>query len=313
MNMPDFNIFDVGGWFCSLIQYLSWSFCNGACDLINEMLGTVSGGKMDIFTLPLDGDALHKVYDVSVSVLHNVAMPVAYAFLGLLVAIELFDCVKGMRAGTARLGGSDQLIACIIKIMIVKILIDNCQGLFQAIYDLTCNISHGIEKFAGAAGGDVAMPKDAFLSLIKDAPNSDLFLFIIMIVVMFVAVIVIFIAVVIIQVVALTRYLEIFICISFAALPIILFLNQHVKQQALVFLKVYVAACLQGPVLVLLLKFIFPLFAAVATILGTVVSGGHSTILQTLLSCAAPLAMCFSIVVMVQRSRDYANSIVGGS
>lgn len=313
MEMPGFDLFDIGGSICKFIQWMCWSFCNGACDLINEMLATISSSNMNVFTLPLGGNELNQVYSVAASVLNNVAMPIGYSFLGLLVAVELFECVKGMKAGVSRLGGSDQLIACMIKIMIVKILIDNSQALCQAVYDLTCNISRGIERYATIGGASSSMPKDSFLSLVSGSAPTDIWLFVFMILIMTVSVIVIFAAVLFVQIIALTRYLEIFICIAFAALPIIMFLNEHVKQIGIGYLKIYVAACLQGPVLVLLLKFIFPLFAAIATILGGVLVGGGSTVLQTILSAAAPLALCFAIVVMIQRSREYANGIVGGA
>lgn len=313
MDMPGFDLFDIGGSICKFIQWMCWSFCNGSCDLINEMLGTVSNGNMNVFTLALGGNELNQVYSVAVSVLNNVAMPIAYAILGLFVALELFDCVKGMKAGVSRLGGSDQLIACIIKIMIVKILIDNSQALCQAVYDLTCNISRGIERYATVGGASTTMPKDSFLSLVASSAPTDIWLFVFMFLVMIVSVFVIFAAVLFIQIIALTRYIEIFIFIALAALPIVCFLNQHVKQIGIGAMKVYAAACLQGPVLVLLLKFIFPLFAAIGTMLGGVLVGGGSTALQTILSAAAPLALCFAIVVMIQRSREYANNIVGGA
>ncbi len=298
LNDALFNL--IKGWCISIA-----TFC---CDGINEFIGTISSFR--IFTLDFASPELVGVWSVASSVALHVSMVLAYALLGFFVALEFYTATQHIEK--SKFGGIEMIMRCLIKILIVKLVVDNTPAIMRGLYDLSVNITHGVEKYAlssGAAGQ--VMPKDAILNVINSATGDQIGLLFIIMLVMLVALGVTFATCIFIQVYALGRFIEIFVCVAFGALPIVCLLGQDTKQIGINFIKNYASVCLQGAVIVLLLKFVAPLFAGVAVLLSNMVSTTGASGIQIILTCVPPLALSFSIFGAVKGSRGLANKLVG--
>ena len=311
MEYPSFDILDIGGSLFRWIQYACWSFTGGCCDIINELLGAIDG--MGIFTLSLDGAELAQVWNAVASVCTHVAMPISYALLGFFVAAEFYSCLK--HVSMSKFGGLEAIMRCIIKIWVVKLIIDQTLAVMKTIYDLSVNITNGVERYAGELSGEgILMPKDALQSLVESCGTDQLGMLILFFIVMLVSVAVVFAATVFVQVIALSRYIEIFICIALAAIPITMLLSQQTQSRGISFLAGYFAVCLQGTIIVLLVKLMTPLFGAVSVLLGQMISVDANAVtgLQMLISCVAPLGLCLAMFTTIRHTREYANRLVNG-
>lgn len=308
MEFPEFDIFDVGTFVWEFIQYICWSYVGGCCDIINELLGAID--NMGIFTLSLGSPELASIWTAASSVATNVSMVIAYSLLGLFVGLEFYQSTKNMNM--TRFGGIEQLCRVLIKILVVKIVIDNTPALMRGLYDFTVNITRGIDKYATGLSGNAGLMPTAELQGIVEAATSDqIGILLLFFIIMTVAVIVVFFAVVFVQVIALSRFIEIFICIALAAMPLVCLISQETKQIGIGFIKNYLAVCLQGTILVLLIKFMVPLFSTVAVLLSNMLGTTDATGIQMFISCVSPLALCFAMITSIQHTRDFANRIVG--
>lgn len=310
MEFPEFDLLDIGGSLFKMIQYFCYSFCSSCCDIINELLGAID--NMGIFTLSLGSPELNPVWTAVSSVSTNVSMVIAYALLGFFVALEFYEATKNV--SQSRFGGLEQIMRCLIKILIVKVVIDNTPALMRGLYDLTINITRGVERYATGLSGDSSMmPTQELLGAIEAATPDQVGMLILMFLIMIVAVAVVFFATVFVQVIALSRLIEILVCIAFAALPLVCLVSQETKTIGIGFLKNYIAVCLQGTILMLLIKLMVPLFSAVAVLLSNMMGDTTSTALQMVVSCVAPLSLCIAMITTIQHSREFANRIVGAA
>lgn len=309
MEMPAFDIFDVGGWLFKFMQFLCWSFTGGCCDLINEMLDAVTG--MEIFTLSLGSPELNPVWQFSTSVAQTVAMPLAYSILGIMVGLELLHATQEM--GRSKFAGIEVLGRFAVKVLVVKVIIDHAPAFMRGLYDLTVWLSRGIQSIQAPGGSSELMPKEQMQGIVEAIQADQAGMILLFFLIMLVAVVVVFGACVFVQMIALARYVEIFVFIAFAALPLVMFANSELKARGVNFLTGYLSICLQGTVLVFLIKVMTPLFSAVATILsGMLGDTAGATGIEMFMTCVAPLALCLAMITVVQHSREIAGKITGG-
>ncbi len=307
--MPAFDIFDVGGWLFKFLQFLCWSFTGGCCDLINEMLGAVTG--MEIFTLSLGSPELSAVWEFSNTVAQTVAMPLAYSILGLIVGLELLHATQDM--GRSKFGGIEVIAKFAVKVLVVKVIIDHAPAFMRGLYDMTVWLSRSVQAIQAPGGANELMPKEEMQGIVEAIQGDQAGMILLFFLIMLVAVIVVFGACVFVQMIALARYVEIFVFIAFAALPLVMFANSELKARGVNFLTGYLSICLQGTILVFLIKVMTPLFSAVAAILsGMLGDTAGATGIQMFMTCVAPLALCLAMITVVQHSREIAGKITGG-
>jgi len=310
MDFPQFDIFDIGGSIFKMLAYYCWSFVGTCCDVINELIGAID--NMSIFTLSFGSPELQNIWNVASSVCTNVSMVVAYSLLGFFVAVELYHATQHM--STSKFGGLEMVMRCIIKVMVVKLVIDNTPVIMRAVYDLTVNLTIGVQKYAtGLSGNSALMPKEELQGVVAALTTDQVGVVVLLFLVMVVAVAVVFGATILVVVIALTRYIEIFLCVAFAALPLVCFASAETKSVGMGFAKNYLAVCLQGTILVLLIKFMVPLFSAVAVLIGNMVNAPEATGIESLVACVAPVALCVAMITTIQHTREFANRIVGAA
>lgn len=294
-------------WFKGIIS----GFAGGCIDLMNDFLGSaVSSG---VFTYALDNPALNGLFRMAWNVCENVAMPVGYAILGLMIAIE-FAKISQNLATQQSLAFFESLGRFLIKLFVWKTFLDYTPLLMKTIYDFVRNVSRGIERFAVYSDSVPAftIDKQPIMDVINGISGDQFFWLIIAVLLLVVALFCTVGSSVFVSIIALGRYLEIFILLSLAAIPNVTMISQETRHIGQGYLLWFLSACVQGAVLVLILAFLSPLFSAGATMLGSSIAGSSGASIATMINgVAQPLVFSIVMIVTLMHSRELANKLTG--
>ncbi|MDR1604001.1 MAG: hypothetical protein LBS10_04320 [Gracilibacteraceae bacterium] len=225
-------------------------------DLGVMVIGAGSDGKLGM-TLEAFNSTL---YTFVKNVMETVILPVAYVILALFLVLELHKA--SMRADGA--GGGIQLSAEIVfrvlfKLIICKFAVDSSLLIMDAMYNVSLHLTAGIRD---ALAAEVFGPLDpahadtgGYRALIEDMNLGEqlgffIELFFIRLIVQFVLLMV--------NVIVIGRFIEIFLYIAVAPIPLATFPHEELSGIGKNFLKNFAAICLQGAMIYLALSF-YPL------------------------------------------------------
>lgn len=285
-------------------------FAGSCLDLMNTFLQ--SSASSSVFTLPLNDPALNKMFQVAWSVCSNVAQPVGYALLGLFIAIEFANISRDIASRQA-MSFWEGLGRFLIKILVFKTFLDYCPLLMNTIYDFVRNVSVGIKQFAVFDGAtSYQIDKQPILDTIN-AITGDQFLWLLFVAILMVVALCCTIgATVFIQIIALARYMEIFVLLAVSAIPFITLVSDDTRFIGQSFLTTFLSVCVQGAILVLILAFFAPLFSVGATLLGDAIAGADGASIASLINgLLQPLVFSVVMIMSIQHSREWANKVSG--
>jgi hypothetical protein len=237
----------------AIIQVLQW---------INEMvLGMEGEGKWLTGTLESFNISL---YNFVMRILLEVATPVAYTILALFFVLELYKAsvrTEGMGGGSANLG-AEVVFKVMIRMVIFKEVINSVSLILNSIFNVTTHLTTSIKEIAiidmDAAGasssGNGFLDIDALTPLINDLRFwSGL----VCLIICFIIYLITMIAVAIATVVIVTRFIELYIYVAIAPIPLATFPSDEMSQVGKGFLKSFAAVSLQGALIFIILLF-FP-------------------------------------------------------
>ena len=293
----------ISGAFAGMFEgVLTWfkgvvaGFAGGCLDLMNTFLQ--SSASSSVFTMQLTDPALNKMFQVAWSVCEHVAMPVGYSLLGLFIAIEFANVAGDVVSGQA-MSFWERLGRFLIKVFVFKTFLDYCPLLMNTIYEFVRNVSLGIKQYAVFDGmTSYQIDKQPIMDTINSI-TGDQFLWLVFILILLVVALVCTIgSTVFIQIVALGRYLEIFVLFALSAIPFVTLTSDDTRFIGQGFMTTFLAACVQGAVLVLILAFFSP--------------GGEGASIATLISgVVQPLVFSIVMILSIQHSREWANKLSG--
>lgn len=299
-------------WFKGIVA----GFAGTCIDAMNDFLHTASAS--DIFTMHLSNPALKQMCDVAWSVCQNVAMPIGFGLLGIMVALELANVSRNISTQNS-LSFFESLARFVIKLMVWTTFISYTPSLMNMIYEFVRNISAGVKQFAvfeGSSGQitSFSIDKQPILDVINGIQGDQFLWLVFAMLFLIIALLLTAGATIFVQIVALARFLEIFVLFSLSAIPLVSFVNHNTRFIGQGYLTWFVSACLQGTVLVLLLAFFGPLFTAGASILGASIGGdGGSSVAGLVNALAQPLVFSIVMILSIQHSREWASKIVGAN
>ena len=226
-------------------------------DVILDMLGwifeCITGLTADGsgFTVGLP-DFNNGLYTWSITILHNVAMPVAMVILSLFMMLEMYHAaLKAQNSGSSI--PAEIIFKILIRMALAKLAIDSIELIMLAIFSISTYLT---EQIAGLVTSGTAGTFD--LETLK--PSVQALDFGSQVVTMIVALIVYLITMIAslyAQVLVVTRFIQIYLYLAVSPIPTATLLDDQHSAIGKGFLKSFGAVCLQGTLLYLVMTF-FP-------------------------------------------------------
>ncbi len=226
----------------------------------NKIMGVgqngLLAGNIDAFNAIL--------YGFVKTIMRSVVMPIAYVVLALFFALELHKVNQKMAGDQGAGYGVRLIFGVTIRIALAKIAVDSSLLIMEAIYAISQSITHGVSGVlasgAVAGGLDMAAVTTEINALGFGAQLG-------MLLQVGVVGLAVSIIVGLVQVICIGRFVEIYIYIALAPIPLATFPSEELSSVGKNFLKSFAAVCIQGTIIYIALCFFPVLFNA--NVLGT--------------------------------------------
>ena len=266
-------------------------------NIVEQMYDSITAGPgTGILTQSLSGFN-GVAYDYITLILNNVALPIAYPILARFALLELWKASTHMEGNGGHLG-IEIIIRVMVRVILCKLVVDYSltimEAIFQAALYLTTQIQTTVAGMdLGSLGG---ITSDADLSEIEETTGffSQLALLIELKIYQFA----IQIIMLLIYVICLGRFIEIYVFIAIAPIPLATLPSEELGQIGKNFLKSFTAVCIQGALLYLVLTF-FPMFAAS---IPSTISGRFAALVLVLI-------LGFAVLRCQQWARSICNAV----
>ncbi len=291
---------DINAWLCGILRdTCNWIFSSQA-----DMLKTIGAGGVlsSGFDQMLGHAGTVTMYDVVRGVWQHAILPIGCGMLSFVFTVQLIKVSQRMD-GNATMPGVKEVVFMLVFFAVFLFLIQNSFDLMAAVYEV---VRLAIDRVVGLFGQ--GMPLD--LSAVSITTTDDVAALIAMLVVALVSWLVVIVAYVVALVVSWARAIQIYIMAAFSPIPLALTSLDETRQMGVGYLKNFVAVCLAG-VIILVLLVSFPIVLGGLNAAGAGVPvvdsivGGLSYALQY-------LAMCVLLILSLVKSGSWARDIMGG-
>ena len=264
-------------------------------DLTNSILSAASDNfnAISILSITNSFDELFEgtnAYKTMMDVQASLVKSLAYAILTIVILVQLVRIANRLD-GAAAVPGVKEVIFLLIFFVVIKFVIDHSVEFCAAFYDGTVSFIKNMPSFDASPDAGWEMTADklgltgaggCFLALLVILPVSA-------------------IALVVGYFVVIARNLQIYIYAVFACIPLALLGAEETKQYGMGFIKNYVALCLTGIIIVLIL-IMYPLLTQ------SVVNANEAGIGVA----AQQIAVSALFIFAMMKSGGWAREILGG-
>ena len=290
---------DINAWLCGIpADTCNWIF--SPADMLKSRRGRgVSSG----FEQMLGSAGTVTMYDLVRGVWEHAILPIGCGMLSFVFTVQLIKVSQRMD-GNASMPGVKEVVFMLVFFAVFLFLLQHSFDLMAAVYEV---VKLAIDRVVALFG--TGMPMD--LSAVSiTTTDDDVAALIAMLVVALVSWLVVIVAYVVALVVSWARAIQIYIMAAFSPIPLALTSLDETRQMGVGYLKNFVAVCLAGLIiLVLLVSFPIVLGGLDAASAGVPVVdsivGGLSYALQY-------LAMCVLLILSLVKSGSWARDIMGG-
>lgn len=292
---------DINAWLCGILR----DTCNWIFSSQVDMLKSIGAGGVlsSGFDQMLGHAGTVTMYDLVRGVWQHAILPIGCGVLSFVFTVQLVKVSQKMD-GNASMPGVKEVVLMLVFFAVFLFLIQNSFDLMAAIYEV---VKLAIDRVVGLFG--TGMPLD--LSAVSiTTTDDDVAALIAMLVVALVSWLVVIVAYVVALVVSWARAIQIYIMAAFSPIPLALTSLDETRQMGVGYLKNFVAVCLAG-VIILVLLVSFPIVLGGLNAAGAGVPavdsivGGLSYALQY-------LAMCVLLILSLVKSGSWARDIMGG-
>lgn len=262
-------------------------------NIVQQMYTTISAGTgTDLLTLSLSGFN-GVAYSYIKLILENVALPIAYTILALFALLELWKASTHLEGSGGHLG-IEIIIRVMVRVILCKLLVDYSLTIMEAIFEAALYLTTQIQ--ATVANMDVGsltgLTSDSDIAEIEN--TIGFFSQLGLLIELKIYQLAIQIVMLLVNVICLGRFIEIYVYIAIAPIPLATLPSEELGQVGKNFLKSFTAVCIQGALIFLVLTF-FPMFAA--------------SIPATLSGRFAALTLVLILAFAVLRCNQWAKSI----
>lgn len=196
------------------------------------------------------------LYGYIKTIMTSVVMPIAYVILALFLMLELHNAnlkMAGAEGGSTY--GVKLMFNVVIRIALAKFAVDSSLLILEAIYGVSLSVTTGISGIL--ASGSIAGGLD--IVAITQQINAmglgeQLGMFVELLIVKFA----VFIILGLVQIICIARFIEIYVFMAVAPIPLATFPSDELSSVGKNFLKSFAAVCIQGALIYLVIS-IFPI------------------------------------------------------
>ena len=221
---------------------------------INDIVLSIAGKES---TLIKPMDTLNKtVFGFVQNVMNNVTMPIAYTVLALFFMLELYKAsLKIENNGGGTTLGAEMIFRVLVKMTICKMVLDYTPDILTVVYNVTVEITSGIKNIISTPTGKAAVLDVASMETALSA--LTFWDFIPLLILGLIVFLIIGIAWLLANIIIVTRFIEIYLYFAVSPIPLATLTHDEMSQIGKNFLKSFVAVCLQGSLIFLVMSF-FP-------------------------------------------------------
>lgn len=292
---------DINAWLCGILRdTCNWIFA-GQTDMLKSI---GAGGVLSAnFGQMLGSAGTVTMYDLVRGVWQHAILPIGCGMLSFVFTVQLIKVSQRMD-GNASMPGVREVVLMLVFFAVFLFLIQNSFDLMQAVYEV---VKLAIDRVTALFGAGSAID---LTEVSITTTDDDVAALIAMLVVALVSWVVVIVAYVVALVVSWARAIQIYVMAAFSPIPLALTSLDETRQMGVGYLKNFVAVCLAG-VIILVLLVSFPIVlggldaaSAGVPVVDSIV-GGLSYALQY-------LAMCVLLILSLVKSGSWARDILGG-
>lgn len=244
---------------------------------------------------------------VTEAVADNVVEPCAKTVLAIVILMQLFKIASDMDRNGGMLPGLREVVKLFVFCAVSWYVVDNAYDIMLGVFELIRLIIDSMNDYLGVSSGASGSVK------ITDVENAGAANLAILIIVGLVFLLVTLFAAILANAMALARTIELYLFSMFAPLPMAMFGFDETKGWAIGFVKNFIAVCLSGAIMLVLLWF-FP--TAVSAVLGDITGSIEIMATQDFGSLMWPIKLIATAIVlciMLLQSGSLAQRILGGA
>lgn len=309
-DLPDLGFLDIGG----LLQYIEWWIVYGIFGALANGLLTAAISIIDIWTYDsvltsgfyemLGMGASGSVGTLAVTVADTIIRPCAYTILGMVMLLQLVEVARRMDQQGGTLPAVREVLVLFFFYTVFIYVVGNASGIMQGIFWLAQQITGAVNNLLLDSSGmitadPIAFPDDMGLTEMG-----------VMVLACFIAFIVSFLLALIGSAMGIMRALEVYLFTMFSPLPFAFLGFEATRQWGIGFIKEFLATCLSGTILVVIM-FLTPYL--VSGMAGDLSTGSLDEMIPNLLGWAVRfIAVELCIIISITKSGRLARSILGG-
>ena len=187
------------------------------------------------------------------TIMSTVVMPVAYVILALFCLLELYRCsVQADGAASGTTFSLEIVGKAMLHMILAKIAVDSTQIIMEAVYQVSQHITLGISSIVSSGSVSSGLDLPAVIDEINGMGTGEqIGMLIELVIVKFGVLIILGI------VICIGRFIEIYVMIAIAPIPIATLPSQELSSIGKNFFKSFAAVCVQGILIYLVVSF-FP-------------------------------------------------------
>lgn len=219
-------------------------------EMINNMI--LSTGSDDVLTATIY-NFNPTLYSYIVEIMHIVIMPVAYTILALFFVLELHKAslkIDGSGGGTTL--GSAIIFKLLLRLVLCKFAIDKSKLILQAIYNVSIHLTQGVSGILTNGSSTSGIDMEPIKEVIN---NMNIALQIASLIIIIVVTLAIAGTMIFIKVIVVARFIEIYIHLAFAPIPLATFPSEGLSNIGINFLKSFTAVSIQGTFIFIVFSF----------------------------------------------------------
>lgn len=248
----------------------------GLLESINDMI--IGLGSNSLLTQSLAAFS-SDLYNYSMLAMNSVIKPIAYVILALFFTLELYNAsIKVEGAGGGSQFGAEIIFRVLFKMVLCKVAVDFSTIIMDAIYSISLEITTGISGLIGSGSTSGGLKIDEIRVVVEAMEWGDQLLSLLII---FITWLIASIIIILVNVIVIARFIEIYIHLIVAPIPLATFPSAELSSIAKNFLKSFAASCIQGCLIFIALSFFTVLFNS--QIMGEIGSLGLTGVSMSLL------------------------------
>lgn len=304
------GMFDIPKQVTKLLYNLFSSFVASVTSIAGDFYNIICQGKF------IGGDlsAFPEAENMIKQIINQVIVPIAQGCLGVMLAFELLrmehDMTNASSAQNLGLGGFEQFIFFAVKYAALYVVINHVYAIMYGIFSIFNWVTVHVQSLLQVSYASNAISAGMFDQAFQQLTYDDAGMMVALAFAAIVLMIVVGWTAIYSQMLAISRIFEIFIYMTFAAIPATTFANKSLNNIGIEFIKQFCGACLQLAIIYVIVGIGGPIIANITGTLGGLFTSTQNGI-DVIMATIVPIVSCLALYEMIKASRTLANKVFG--